>query len=166
MEVPQGHLFLKSGDSGTKGAAVLELLSPLLYAMDMTMPCSPLCRMGSSPPCLMLGMGWGTSWLGCWLISSWPGECLAQQPSGSSSQHLVRTSFHLPSSLSNTLVWPVVKHTPFSSQGMLLPAAFLMAVPYVGCSSMVVVVLLTLALTIISMTGAGININHIDIAPR
>ncbi|NXA24540.1 S17A4 protein, partial [Ibidorhyncha struthersii] len=53
----------------------------------------------------------------------------------------------------------------FSALGMLLPAAFLVAVPYVG-SSTVVVVLLTLALTIISMTGAGININHIDIAPR
>nr|XP_009940311.1 PREDICTED: sodium-dependent phosphate transport protein 3-like [Opisthocomus hoazin] len=54
----------------------------------------------------------------------------------------------------------------FSALGMLLPAVFLVAVPYIGCSSTVVVVLLTLALTIISMTGAGININHIDIAPR
>uniref|UniRef100_A0A8B9YZS4 Solute carrier family 17 member 4 n=1 Tax=Buteo japonicus TaxID=224669 RepID=A0A8B9YZS4_9AVES len=54
----------------------------------------------------------------------------------------------------------------FSALGMLLPAIFLVAVPYIGCSSTVVVVLLTLALTIISMTGAGININHIDIAPR
>lgn len=166
MEDPQRYLFLKGGGSGTKAAAVLELLALLLCAMDMTMSRSLLCRMGFSPPCLMLGMGWGTSWLGCWLISSWPGECLAQQPSGSSSQHLVRTSFHLPSSLSNTLVWPVVKHIPFSSQGMLLPAIFLVAVPYIGCCSTVVVVLLTLALTVISMTGAGININHIDIAPR
>ncbi|NXV84348.1 S17A4 protein, partial [Calonectris borealis] len=64
------------------------------------------------------------------------------------------------------IVWPVIKHIPFSSQGMLLPAVFLVAVPYIGCSSTVIVVLLTLALTIISMTGAGININHIDIAPR
>ncbi|XP_064327485.1 sodium-dependent phosphate transport protein 4-like isoform X3 [Phalacrocorax carbo] len=54
----------------------------------------------------------------------------------------------------------------FSALGMLLPAIFLVAVPYIGCSSMVAVVLLMLALTIISMTGAGININHIDIAPR
>uniref|UniRef100_A0A8C3JVW4 Solute carrier family 17 member 4 n=1 Tax=Calidris pygmaea TaxID=425635 RepID=A0A8C3JVW4_9CHAR len=54
----------------------------------------------------------------------------------------------------------------FSALGMLLPAAFLLAVPYVGCSSTAVVVLLTLALTIISTTGAGININHMDIAPR
>ncbi|XP_040985079.1 sodium-dependent phosphate transport protein 3-like isoform X4 [Aquila chrysaetos chrysaetos] len=54
----------------------------------------------------------------------------------------------------------------FSALGMLLPAIFLVAVPYIGCNSTVVVVLLTLALTIISMTGAGININHIDIAPR
>ncbi|XP_075029458.1 sodium-dependent phosphate transport protein 3-like isoform X1 [Calonectris borealis] len=54
----------------------------------------------------------------------------------------------------------------FSALGMLLPAVFLVAVPYIGCSSTVIVVLLTLALTIISMTGAGININHIDIAPR
>lgn len=111
-------------------------------------------------------MGWGTSWLGCWLISSWQGECLAQQPSGSSSQRSVRTSFHLPSSLSNTLVRPVIKHIPFSSQGMLLPAVFLVAMPYISCSSTAVVVLLMLALTIISLTGAGININHIDIAPR
>ncbi|NXL47384.1 S17A4 protein, partial [Podilymbus podiceps] len=58
------------------------------------------------------------------------------------------------------------KTPPLSFQGMLLPAIFLVAVPYIGCSSMVVVVFLTLALTIISMTGAGININHIDIAPR
>ncbi|KAM9175717.1 large ribosomal subunit protein uL5 isoform 2-T2 [Mergus octosetaceus] len=49
---------------------------------------------------------------------------------------------------------------------MLLPSIFLVAVPYIGCSSTAAVVLLTLALTIISMTGAGININHIDIAPR
>ncbi|KFQ35475.1 Putative small intestine sodium-dependent phosphate transport protein, partial [Mesitornis unicolor] len=54
----------------------------------------------------------------------------------------------------------------FSALGMLLPAIFLVAVPYIGCRSTAVVVLLTLALTIISMTGAGININHIDIAPR
>ncbi|XP_054658154.1 sodium-dependent phosphate transport protein 4-like isoform X3 [Grus americana] len=54
----------------------------------------------------------------------------------------------------------------FSALGMLLPAIFLVAVPYIRCNSTVVVVLLTLALTIISMTGAGININHIDIAPR
>ncbi|KAM6334701.1 sodium-dependent phosphate transport protein 3-like [Alca torda] len=54
----------------------------------------------------------------------------------------------------------------FSALGMLLPAIFLVAVPYVGCSSTIVAVLLTLALTVISMTGAGININHIDIAPR
>ncbi|NXW31985.1 S17A4 protein, partial [Phaetusa simplex] len=46
------------------------------------------------------------------------------------------------------------------------PAIFLVAVPYTGWSSTVVAVLLTLALTVISMTGAGININHIDIAPR
>uniref|UniRef100_A0A8D0KXP7 Solute carrier family 17 member 4 n=1 Tax=Strix occidentalis caurina TaxID=311401 RepID=A0A8D0KXP7_STROC len=56
--------------------------------------------------------------------------------------------------------------TGSSPPWMLLPAAFLVAVPYIGCSSTVVVVLLTLALTIISLTGAGININHIDIAPR
>nr|XP_009666528.1 PREDICTED: sodium-dependent phosphate transport protein 3-like [Struthio camelus australis] len=54
----------------------------------------------------------------------------------------------------------------FSALGMLLPAICLVAVPYIGCSSTAAVVLLTLALTIISMTGAGININHIDIAPR
>uniref|UniRef100_A0A8B9UJL1 Solute carrier family 17 member 4 n=1 Tax=Anas zonorhyncha TaxID=75864 RepID=A0A8B9UJL1_9AVES len=54
----------------------------------------------------------------------------------------------------------------FSALGMLLPSIFLVAVPYIGCSSTAAVVLLTLALTIISMTGAGININHIDIAPR
>uniref|UniRef100_A0A8B9SPF5 Solute carrier family 17 member 4 n=1 Tax=Anas platyrhynchos TaxID=8839 RepID=A0A8B9SPF5_ANAPL len=53
-----------------------------------------------------------------------------------------------------------------NSSWMLLPSIFLVAVPYIGCSSTAAVVLLTLALTIISMTGAGININHIDIAPR
>uniref|UniRef100_A0A8B9C6B7 Solute carrier family 17 member 4 n=1 Tax=Anser brachyrhynchus TaxID=132585 RepID=A0A8B9C6B7_9AVES len=54
----------------------------------------------------------------------------------------------------------------FSALGMLLPSVFLVVVPYIGSSSTAAVVLLTLALTIISMTGAGININHIDIAPR
>ncbi|XP_062449801.1 probable small intestine urate exporter isoform X4 [Rhea pennata] len=54
----------------------------------------------------------------------------------------------------------------FSALGMLFPAVCLVAVPYIGCSSTATVVLLTLALTIISMTGAGININHVDIAPR
>ncbi|NWU48830.1 S17A4 protein, partial [Dromas ardeola] len=54
----------------------------------------------------------------------------------------------------------------FSALGMLLPAIFLVAVPYIGRSSTVVAVLLTLSLTVISMTGAGININHINIAPR
>ncbi|NXK44350.1 S17A4 protein, partial [Chauna torquata] len=54
----------------------------------------------------------------------------------------------------------------FSALGMLLPSVFLVAVPYIGCSSIAAVVLLTLALTIISMAGAGINVNHIDIAPR
>lgn len=62
-------------------------------------------------------------------------------------------------------LWHIIKHVPFSP-GMLLPSIFLVAVPYIGCSSTAAVVLLTLALTIISMTGAGININHIDIAPR
>lgn len=51
-----------------------------------------------------------------------------------------------------------------SSQGKLLPAAFLVAVLCLGCSPTVIVVLLTLALTIISMPGTGININHVDIA--
>ncbi|NXE50219.1 S17A4 protein, partial [Casuarius casuarius] len=58
------------------------------------------------------------------------------------------------------------KTHPLCSPGMLLPAACLVAVPYIGCSPTAAVVLLTLALTIISVTGAGININHIDIAPR
>uniref|UniRef100_A0A8D2QMR0 Uncharacterized protein n=1 Tax=Zosterops lateralis melanops TaxID=1220523 RepID=A0A8D2QMR0_ZOSLA len=48
--------------------------------------------------------------------------------------------------------------------GKLLPAAFLVAVLCLGCSPTVIVVLLTLALTIISMPGTGININHVDIA--
>lgn len=52
------------------------------------------------------------------------------------------------------------KALPVSSQGMLLPAP-----PWwLGCSPAAVLVLLTLALAIISLPGAGIHTNHADIA--
>ncbi|XP_066838820.1 sodium-dependent phosphate transport protein 3-like isoform X2 [Anser cygnoides] len=122
FDLREGCFFLRTSGSGTSGAAASEPLAASLGAMEVRVPRSLLCRTGSFPPCPTLGTGWGTSWLGCWLISSWP--------------------------------------------GMLLPSVFLVVVPYIGSSSTAAVVLLTLALTIISMTGAGININHIDIAPR
>ncbi|XP_067389936.1 sialin-like isoform X3 [Emydura macquarii macquarii] len=50
--------------------------------------------------------------------------------------------------------------------GMLLPAVSLVAVSYVGCNYTAAVVFLTLSMTVISMCGAGFNINHVDIAPR
>lgn len=156
-QFPQGYFFPRTCGSGTSSAAASK---PLAVSF-----CSLLCRTGSSPPCPTLGTGWGTSWRGCWPISSWPGGCSEQQLSGSSSQHWVGTGFHLLCSLPNVPMWHIIKHVPFSA-GMLLPSIFLVAVPYIGCSSTAAVVLLTLALTIISMTGAGININHIDIAPR
>uniref|UniRef100_A0A8C8VQR6 Solute carrier family 17 member 4 n=1 Tax=Pelusios castaneus TaxID=367368 RepID=A0A8C8VQR6_9SAUR len=54
----------------------------------------------------------------------------------------------------------------FSGLGMLLPAASLVAVSYVGCNYTAAVIFLTLSMTAISMCGAGFNINHMDIAPR
>ncbi|XP_067389935.1 sodium-dependent phosphate transport protein 3-like isoform X2 [Emydura macquarii macquarii] len=54
----------------------------------------------------------------------------------------------------------------FSGLGMLLPAVSLVAVSYVGCNYTAAVVFLTLSMTVISMCGAGFNINHVDIAPR
>ncbi|XP_039367957.1 sodium-dependent phosphate transport protein 3-like isoform X4 [Mauremys reevesii] len=54
----------------------------------------------------------------------------------------------------------------FSVLGMLLPAVSLVAVSYVGCDYTAAVVFLTLSVTVISMCGAGFNINQIDIAPR
>ncbi|XP_006114848.2 sodium-dependent phosphate transport protein 3-like isoform X2 [Pelodiscus sinensis] len=54
----------------------------------------------------------------------------------------------------------------FSGLGMLLPAISLVAVSYVGCDYPAAVGFLTLSMTIISMCGAGFNINQIDIAPR
>ncbi|XP_065277595.1 sodium-dependent phosphate transport protein 3-like [Emys orbicularis] len=54
----------------------------------------------------------------------------------------------------------------FSVLGMMLPAVSLVAVSYVGCDYTAAVVFLTLSVTVISMCGAGFNINQIDIAPR
>ncbi|XP_074832266.1 sodium-dependent phosphate transport protein 3-like [Carettochelys insculpta] len=54
----------------------------------------------------------------------------------------------------------------FSGLGMLLPAVSLVAVSYVGCDYTAAVGFLTLSMTVISMCGAGFNINQIDIAPR
>ncbi|KAM4630073.1 sialin isoform 2-T2 [Polymixia lowei] len=54
----------------------------------------------------------------------------------------------------------------FTITGLLLPAAFLVAVGYAGCSSTLAVTLLTLSSTIGGTSAAGVFINQIDIAPR
>uniref|UniRef100_A0A8C3SN41 Solute carrier family 17 member 4 n=1 Tax=Chelydra serpentina TaxID=8475 RepID=A0A8C3SN41_CHESE len=54
----------------------------------------------------------------------------------------------------------------FSVLGMMLPAVSLVAMSYVACDYTAAVVFLTLSMTVISMCGAGFNINQIDIAPR
>lgn len=54
----------------------------------------------------------------------------------------------------------------FTLIGMLLPAAFLMAVSYAGCSHILTVTFLTLSTTTGGISGPGVFINQIDIAPR
>ncbi|XP_031818478.1 sodium-dependent phosphate transport protein 3 isoform X2 [Sarcophilus harrisii] len=54
----------------------------------------------------------------------------------------------------------------FTALGMLCPAALVLTVPYVGCNRIIVVILFTLSMTLISMTGAGFAMNLLDIAPR
>lgn len=52
------------------------------------------------------------------------------------------------------------------SAGMLLPAAFFVAVAYAGCSHILTVTFLTLSTTTGGTSASGVFINQIDIAPR
>lgn len=52
------------------------------------------------------------------------------------------------------------------SAGMLLPAGFLVAVAYAGCSHILTVTFLTLSTTTGGTSASGVFINQIDIAPR
>uniref|UniRef100_A0A667WQU3 Sialin n=1 Tax=Myripristis murdjan TaxID=586833 RepID=A0A667WQU3_9TELE len=54
----------------------------------------------------------------------------------------------------------------FTLTGLLLPAGFLVAVSYTGCSGMLAVTLLTISSTVGGTSAAGVFINQIDIAPR
>ncbi|XP_029519462.2 sialin-like isoform X3 [Oncorhynchus nerka] len=54
----------------------------------------------------------------------------------------------------------------FTITGLLLPAAFLVAVGYSGCSGVLAVTFLTLSSTAGGTSAAGVFINQIDIAPR
>ncbi|KAM3858581.1 sialin [Diretmus argenteus] len=54
----------------------------------------------------------------------------------------------------------------FTLTGLLLPAAFLVAVGYAGCSPVLAVTLLTLCTTLAGTSASGVFINQIDIAPR
>lgn len=54
----------------------------------------------------------------------------------------------------------------FTVVGLLLPAAFLVAVGFVGCNGMLVVIFLTTSSTIGGASAAGVFMNQIDIAPR
>ncbi|KAF3707159.1 Sialin H(+)/nitrate cotransporter H(+)/sialic acid cotransporter [Channa argus] len=54
----------------------------------------------------------------------------------------------------------------FTLAGMLLPAAFLVAVSFAGCSHILTVTFLTLSTTTGGISASGVFINQIDIAPR
>ncbi|XP_027697267.1 probable small intestine urate exporter isoform X4 [Vombatus ursinus] len=54
----------------------------------------------------------------------------------------------------------------FTALGMLCPAGLVLKVSYVGCNYIAVVILFTLSMTLISMTGAGFAVNLLDVAPR
>ncbi|XP_024297521.1 sialin [Oncorhynchus tshawytscha] len=54
----------------------------------------------------------------------------------------------------------------FTITGLLLPAAFLVAVGFSGCSGVLAVTFLTLSTTVGGTSAAGVFINQIDIAPR
>ncbi|KAI1901770.1 hypothetical protein AGOR_G00037820 [Albula goreensis] len=54
----------------------------------------------------------------------------------------------------------------FTLTGLLLPAAFLTAVGFVGCSGVLAVTFLTLSTSLGGTSAAGVFINQIDIAPR
>ncbi|XP_014675000.1 PREDICTED: sialin-like [Priapulus caudatus] len=49
--------------------------------------------------------------------------------------------------------------------GQLSPAAFLVAVAYVGCNNMLAVACLTMAVGMSGFVASGYNVNHLDIAP-
>ncbi|XP_035284686.1 sialin isoform X1 [Anguilla anguilla] len=54
----------------------------------------------------------------------------------------------------------------FTLTGLLLPAVFLVAVGFVGCSGVLAVTFLTLSTSLGGTSAAGVFINQIDIAPR
>ncbi|CAN9492949.1 unnamed protein product [Ophioblennius macclurei] len=54
----------------------------------------------------------------------------------------------------------------FTLVGLLLPAAFLVAVSFAGCNHILTVTFLTLSTTSGGVSAAGVFINQIDIAPR
>ncbi|KAM9384495.1 sialin-like [Pholidichthys leucotaenia] len=54
----------------------------------------------------------------------------------------------------------------FTLIGMMLPAAFLVAVCYAGCNHILAVTFLTLSTTTGGASASGVDINQIDIAPR
>lgn len=54
----------------------------------------------------------------------------------------------------------------FTIIGLLLPAGFLAAVGFSGCSGVLAVTFLTLSTTIGGISAAGVFINQLDIAPR
>ncbi|KAL4629422.1 sialin-like [Arapaima gigas] len=54
----------------------------------------------------------------------------------------------------------------FTLTGLLLPAAFLAAVGFVGCSESLAVTFLTVSSSLGGTSAAGVFINQIDIAPR
>ena len=49
---------------------------------------------------------------------------------------------------------------------MLLGAAFMLCVGFVGCDRMAAVVLLTFCLGAAGIVSSGITVNHLDLAPR
>ncbi|XP_012715143.2 sialin [Fundulus heteroclitus] len=54
----------------------------------------------------------------------------------------------------------------FTFLGLLLPAVFLIAVCYAGCSHILTVTFLTLSTSVGGISAAGVYVNQIDIAPR
>ncbi|XP_075995216.1 sialin [Genypterus blacodes] len=54
----------------------------------------------------------------------------------------------------------------FTLAGLVPCSAFLVAVSYAGCSSIIAITCLTLSTTVGGLTAAGVYINQIDIAPR
>ncbi|XP_061597282.1 sialin isoform X2 [Cololabis saira] len=54
----------------------------------------------------------------------------------------------------------------FTFSGLMLPAAFLVAVSYAGCDHLLTVTFLTLSTSLGGTSAPGVYINQIDIAPR